>query len=524
MAGSILQVINNENKNKCMKKSIFYLSCMLFLALGSISCSRQDELPNIIFVLADDMGYGDVAALNPDGKIRTPHLDGMVAEGMVFADAHTTSAVCTPTRYGIITGRYNWRSALKRGVLNGYSPALIDTGRETTASMLQKAGYYTAFIGKWHLGWDWAEDETGKVDFSKPLTYSPNDAGFDFSYGHSASLDMPPYVYVENKQPTAIPDSIIPAREGYPFLREGPLAPDFLMEDVTPNFFRRAIELVKDRAGREDPFFLYLALPSPHTPILPTAEWQGRSRINPYADFVMMIDDYMGKLLESIEASGIEENTIVFFASDNGCSPMANFDVLLEHGHDPSFLFRGHKADIYEGGHRVPFIVKWPARINPGTRSGKTICTADLMATCADIAGFDLPHNAAEDSYSLLPLFDDPASAKYLREYTVHHSISGRFAIRQGDWKLCLCPGSAGWSYPTDQDLETMEGIPPMQLFNLRDDIGEQQNLYGSNPEKVEELKAALKVIIFDGCSTPGEKQTNENPDNWPQLGILETD
>ena len=318
-----------------MKKSVIILTGLLVLMITGISCRQQSKLPNIIYVLADDMGYGDVAALNPEGKIKTPHFDRLVAEGMAFTDAHTTSSVCTPTRYGILTGRYNWRSTLKRGVLMGYSPALIDTGRETVASILKKEGYYTAFIGKWHLGWDWTEDETGEVDFSKPLAYSPNDAGFDYSYGHSASLDMPPYVYVENRQPTAVPDSVTPRVDGYPFYRAGPVAPDFVMEDVTPNFFRKAIDLVKSRAETADPFFLYLALPSPHTPIIPTDEWKGISGINPYADFVMMIDDYMGQLLETIKTSGIEENTIVFFTSDNGCSPRANFDVLGEKGHNP---------------------------------------------------------------------------------------------------------------------------------------------------------------------------------------------
>jgi arylsulfatase A-like enzyme len=501
-----------------MKKSIIFPAAMIVLLLAGSSCQQQNQLPNIIYVLADDMGYGDVAALNPDGKIKTPNLDRLVAEGMSFTDAHTTSAVCTPTRYGILTGRYNWRSTLKRGVLQGYSPPLIDTSRETVASMLRQEGYYTAFIGKWHLGWDWARDESGEVDFSKSLAYSPNDAGFDYSYGHCASLDMPPYVYVENRQPTAIPDSVIPGKGGYEYVRAGLIAPDFDLEDVTPNFFRRAMDLVREQAGEEEPFFLYLALPSPHSPILPTVEWKGKSGINPYADFVMMIDDYMGKLMQSLQRAGIEDNTMVFFTADNGCSPIAKFEVMLEKGHNPSYLFRGHKADIYEGGHRVPFIIKWPGRVEPGTRSDQTICTADLMATCAEIAGYDLPDHAGEDSYSMLPIFNDPGSKKYLREYTIHHSISGRFAIRNGEWKLILWPGSAGWSYPRDQDLDTMEAYPPIQLFNMKDDIGEQNNLYETYPEKVEELKAALKKIVYDGRSTPGEKQSNEDMDNWTQL------
>ena len=501
-----------------MKREPFIIMGLLVLMLTAISCKQQEQLPNIIYILADDMGYGDVSALNPEGKIKTPHLDRLVAEGMAFTDAHTTSAVCTPTRYGILTGRYNWRSSLKRGVLGGYSPALIDTTRETVASMLQKAGYHTAFIGKWHLGWDWSKDENNEVDFSKPVDRSPNDFGFDYAYGHCGSLDMAPYVYVEDGMPTAIPDTVTGSEILYGWWREGLTSPDFIHEDVTPNFFRRAIKLVQEKAGNKQPFFLYLPLPSPHTPILPTEEWREKSGINPYGDFVMMIDDYIGKLLECIKTAGIEDNTIVIFTADNGCSPAAKFEVMLEKGHNPSYQFRGHKADIYEGGHRVPFIVKWPCRIKPGSRSDKTICTTDLMATCAGITGFYLPDHSAEDSYSMLALFDDPVSDDYSRDYTIHHSISGRFAIRHGDWKLCLCPGSAGWSYPTDKELESMKDYPPMQLFNLKEDMGEQNNLYEVYPEKVEELKAALKKIIYDGRSTPGEKQTNENMDNWPQL------
>jgi arylsulfatase A len=504
-----------------MKYKLILIQLCFLLGLALVSCNKTEMLPNIIFVLADDMGYGDVSALNPEGKIKTPNLDRLIAEGMAFTDAHTTSAVCTPTRYGILTGRYNWRSHLKQGVLNGYSPALIEAGRETVASMLQKQGYSTAFIGKWHLGWNWVMDDSGEVDYSKPLTYSPNDAGFNYSYGHSASLDMPPYVYVENHQATAIPDSITPGMEDYEFYRKGPVAPDFDIEDVTPNFFRRAGELINNLADKDEPFFLYLALPSPHTPILPTGEWKGKSGINPYADFVMMIDDYMGTLIDALKVSGIEDNTIVFFTTDNGCSPMAKFDVLAEYGHNPSYKFRGHKADIYEGGHRVPFIVKWPGRIKPGAQSDRTICTADLMATCADITGLNLPDSSGVDSYSLLPLFNDPASNQYSRDYTIHHSISGRFAIRKGNWKLCMCPGSAGWSYPRDSDLTDMEDYPPVQLFNLKEDIAEQNNIYLDHPEKVEELKAALKKIILDGRSTPGEKQTNENLEAWPQLGEI---
>ena len=334
-----------------------------------VSCNRgtaEEELPNVIVVLADDLGIGDLSSFNENGKITTTHLDQMAAEGMRFTDAHTSSAVCTPTRYGLLTGRYNWRTRLKKHVLSGTSRALIPQSRSTLASMLKSRGYHTAFIGKWHLGWDWAiigEEESNettwefgntKIDFSVPVLNGPETLGFDYSYGHCGSLDMAPYVYVENGKVTALPDRETVNKDFYGFWRKGPTGSDFIHEDVTPNFFRRAMAHIKERAAEDQPFFLYLALPSPHTPILPTEEWQGKSGLNPYSDFVLMMDEYMGQLLAAIRESGIEENTLVFFTSDNGCSNRANYEKLAEFGHDPSYIYRGHKADIYEAGYRTP--------------------------------------------------------------------------------------------------------------------------------------------------------------------------
>ena len=508
--------------------------CWLFtLVLAILGCSPAGEpkdtentFPNIIYILADDLGYGDVSAFNPAGKIRTPHLDRLAAEGMRFTDAHTSSSVCTPTRYGILTGRYNWRSPLKQSVLWGESPALIPEERLTVASLLRKAGYHTAFIGKWHLGWGWARDAAGQIDFSQPVTHSPNDLGFGYAYGHAASLDIPPYVYVENGRCTAIPADSTVNSDYMQFWRRGLTAPDFVHEDVTPNFFRRAGRYIDARAATGQPFFLYLALPSPHTPILPTADWQGKSGLNPYGDFVLMIDDYLGQLLRTVEAAGIKDNTLLIFTSDNGCSPRADFEGLAAKGHDPSGGFRGHKADIYEGGHRVPFIARWPARIAAGGASDRTICTTDLLATCADLTGQLLPADAGEDSFSLLPLFDDPASGDYRRSTTVHHSINGEFAIRGGDWKLITCPGSGGWSAPRP-DRDNLSGLPPFQLYNLKTDPGEQRNLYEQHPEKAAELKALLAGLIRRGRSTPGPERKNDRPldaeKGWPQIEWTET-
>ncbi|MFH6602177.1 arylsulfatase [Maribacter algicola] len=496
------------------------------------------KYPNIIYVLADDLGYGDIHAFNSDGKILTPSIDKLAAAGIKFTDAHTSAAVCTPTRYGIMTGRYNWRSPLKSGVLTGVSKALIPNSRTTVASLLKGAGYKTAFIGKWHLGWDWAlkaGDSVGgegwspadyaNIDFSRPISNGPETLGFDYSYGHSGSLDMAPYVYVENGMPTTIPDTVTVDTGKYTWWREGPTGNDFKHDDVTPNFFRKSFEYIEEQANSADPFFLYLALPSPHTPILPTEQWLGKSGLNPYADFVMQIDDYMGRLAQVLDEKGIAENTIVIFTSDNGCSPQADFEILGAKNHDPSAIYRGHKADIYEGGHRVPFIVRWPDKIRPGSVSNKTICTTDLMATCADLIGVPLKDNEGEDSFSLMPLLMGTDSVEYKREATVHHSINGSFAIRKANWKLVFCPGSGGWSDPKP-DSEGIRDLPKFQLFDLDVDPEEKNNLYADHPEKVKALKQLMVSYIENGRSTDGKNQKNDleafGSKNWKQLLVFE--
>jgi arylsulfatase A-like enzyme len=278
------------------------------------------------------------------------------------------------------------------------------------------------------------------------------------------------------------------------------------------------MEFIRQNSNKEKPFFIYLALPSPHTPILPTPEWQGKSGLNYYADFVLEVDDFMGQLMNVIKESGIEENTLVIFTSDNGCSPQADFDLLKSMGHNPSYIFRGHKADIFEGGHRVPFIAKWPSMIKKGQSSDEIICTVDLMATCADITGYNLAGDEGEDSYSLLPLFEGKKLDKPLREATIHHSVNGSFAIRQGDWKLIMCPGSGGWSFPKPNDKAAIDTLPPVQLYNLREDPAESKNLQADKPEKVEEMKELLTRIILDGRSTPGVSQSNDEMENWRQI------
>lgn len=508
---------------------------ILITLLGLTNCTRPDpgsSPPNIIIVLADDLGYGDLSSFNPEGKIRTPHLDQMAAEGMRFTDAHSGSAVCTPTRYGLLTGRYAWRSRLKSGVLTGKSRALIPEDRTTMASLLKRADYHTAFIGKWHLGWNWGLKDTtdfggggwnpgdfDNLDFTRPVGHNPNDLGFDYAYGHAGSLDMAPYVYVENGRVTAQPDRVTVDTGKYTWWREGPTGADFMHEQVTPNFFTRAMEYAGQRSKNDQPFFLYLALPSPHTPILPTAGWQGRSGLNPYADFVVMIDDYMGQLQEVLEQNGLADNTLLIFTSDNGCSPEADFPLLDSLGHDPSAGFRGHKADIYEGGHRVPFIARWPGRIPAGSHADATICLTDLFATAADLVEIDMLDGEGEDSYSLVPLFDPAAASTFARKNTVHHSINGSFALRQGDWKLIFCPGSGGWSFPRPAQVAKTDTLPQWQLYNLATDPAETDNRYPREADRSADLRRVMQNLLERGRSTPGPPQANEVPDGeWKQI------
>jgi len=520
-----------------MSKLSFQLISIVFLTLCLVSCEQEvEKQPNIIYILADDLGYGDIAAFNKESGIKTPYLDQMANEGMKFTDAHTSSSVCTPTRYGILTGRYNWRSRLKSSVLTGKSKALIPSSRTTIASLLKKQNYQTAFIGKWHLGWDWgtknAEDNSGagwdvkdfdNLDFSKPITNNPNDLGFDYAYGHCGSLDMAPYVYVENGKSTAIPTEYTVNKGAQSWWRKGLTSPDFIHEDVTPNFIRRAISYVSEKAKDEKPFFLYLPLPSPHTPILPTKEFQGKSGLdNPYGDFVMMVDAFVGQLLAQVKKSGIEENTLIVFTSDNGCSPQANFKQLISKGHNPSGNYRGHKADIFEAGHRVPFIVKWPKVIKPGTVNNQTICTTDFVATVAAITDYKLKDNEAEDSFDMMPLLTQSFKGDTFRETTIHHSINGSFAIRKGDYKLIMCAGSGGWSFPRPNSKEVKELLPKIQLYDLSKDPSEQKNLQAEMPAKVIELKGLLTQSILEGRSTAGVAQKNDTGAHWKQLWWME--
>jgi len=486
--------------------------------LDQTTGGRIQSKPNIVYILADDMGYGDVSCLNESSRIRTRNLDALAARGMAFHDAHASSAVCTPSRYSILTGRYNWRSWLKEGVTFGYSMPLIEPDRMTVASFLKSHGYATGCVGKWHLGWTWPQrgDAEEDVDYTRAIKDGPLARGFDYFYGISASLDMPPYVYVENELPTAVPERIVPKAKGKSFWREGPIAPDFKHDEVLTRLTEKAIQFIHEKAGQSNPFFLYFPLTAPHTPILPSAEFLGKSATNSYGDFCLQVDDVVGQIMVALERLGVADDTILIFTSDNGCSPTADFQELASVGHHPSYVFRGHKADIYEGGHRVPFIIRWPRVIAAASMTDETVCLSDLLATCADILGAKLPANAGEDSVSNLKVWQGDLLDKSLREATVHHSIDGSFSIRKGKWKLEMCPGSGGWSYPRPGP--ECEGLPPLQLYDLNADIREQQNLCQEFPEVVEELKTLLTQYVENGRSTPGMRQQNVGGIEWEHL------
>lgn len=486
------------------------------------------ERPNVVIILADDLGIGDVSAYNEDSAWQTPHIDRLASRGMSFSDAHTSSALCTPTRYGIMTGRYNWRSRQKQKGGSGVSFPLIDQERITIADLFRSEGYHTSLIGKWHLGLNWAmkagadqKDQLGDfsgIDFSKPIANGPQSQGFNYSYGLMASLSSPPYIYVENSMPTSMPIGSSVSHDEKAFWRLGPVGEDFRHAEVLTNLTERSVDYLEQRAENKEPFFLYVTMTAPHAPIIPTTEFIGKSNASAYGDFVVQVDHAVGRITETIAADPRLANTLVFFTSDNGQSPRADFDddELPLAGHSGSMHYRGKKFDIYEGGHRVPFIASWPGQIEAGSSSDEVICTTDFMATVADLLAVDLPDNAAEDSYSFLPVVTQSDYAKPLREATVHHSSDGRFAIRQGDWKLILWPGSGGWAFP--KTIADMQRLPEFQLYNLRNDPGEVDNLMSAHPDRVDHLRELLTQYVVNGRSIPGAPQANEGPPRWPQL------
>lgn len=475
---------------------------------GNIPQEGSSPLPNIVVILADDLGYGDIGAYNPASKIPTPHLDRLAAEGMRFTDAHSGSGVCTPTRYGLITGRYCWRTRLKQGVLWPPDDApLIDAERLTVAGLLQKAGYYTACIGKWHLGIEWGRDEGGDVDFNRPLQFGPTDVGFNEFFGIAGSLDMIPYVFYRNREATA-PVTEKQAQLAFPrFIREGPRGVGFDAGQALDKLTEQAVSFIDAQAKNSPAFFLYFPLTAPHKPVWPARRFVGRTVLGPYGDFVHQVDWTVGQVLEALERNGIADDTLVFFTSDNGSYMYSLPQDQEDHTTDPGIQgfhveahranreWRGTKADIWEGGHRVPFIVRWPGKIASGSQSDVTICLTDVTATCAAVVGATLPEDAAEDSFSLLPLLLGEKS-EVLRAPVIHHSSNGTFALREGKWKMVFGSGSGGREIPLGKPFER-----PYFLFDLEKDPSERVNLIDQFPQIAESLTRKLDLIREKGRS-----------------------
>jgi arylsulfatase A-like enzyme len=463
------------------------------------SSDRPSRHPNIIVILADDLGYGDPTCYNKESQIPTPHIDRLASQGMRFTDAHSPSAVCTPTRYGLLTGRYCWRSRLKRGVLFGYDPLLIEPGRMTLASLLRLANYFCAGIGKWHLGLGNAK----KTDYAQALTPGPNSVGFNYYYGIPSSLDIPPYLYFENERPVQPPSGWIegkgPGRKGrLDEWRAGPLAPGFKHQEVLGNLTGKALEVIgKQSADR--PFFLYFALSAPHIPWVPSKNFEGKSKVGLYGDLVMEVDDTVGQIMKVLEEKNLADNTLLIFTSDNGAYWWPADIQAWKHRANANL--HGQKADIWEGGHRVPFIARWPGHVPAGTISGETICLTDLLATLAAIVGQKLPKNAGEDSFNLLPLLEGHRRDRAIREATVLHSGDGTFAIRQGPWRLENSRGSHGFSQPLS--IKAKPGEPQGELYRLDQDLEERHNRWLEEPALVRRLTDLLEKYKNDGRSRP---------------------
>ena len=485
------------------------------------------ERPNIVLILADDLGYGDPGCYNSESKVPTPHLDRLAAEGMLFTDAHCPSSVCTPTRYGLLTGRYCWRTELKQSVLWPWDAPLIEPDRLTLPKMLKKVGYQTACIGKWHLGWNWPTRDgsrindtlplgrydvrfrtafSQKIDFSQPIKSGPLAQGFDSYFGDDVP-NFPPYIYIENDRVLGIPSEPKPAALfGHP----GPMLPGWDLSGVMPALAAKAVEFIEE--ARRAPFFLYMPLTAPHTPIAPRPEFVGKSGAGRYGDYVAQVDGTVGQILAALDRNGLRDDTLVLFTSDNG-SPARDGtnmagptrSVVSKYGHDPSRPWRGMKSDIWEGGHRVPFIIRWPGHVAPNTRSEELICLTDCFATFAALVGQELPNEAGEDSLSFLPVLEGRENNQPLRGSLVHHSGNGTFAIRKGNWKLIVDNlGSGGFTKPAK--IAPKPDGPQGQLYNLAADPAEQHNLWDERADVVEQLRNQLEHILRDGRSRPNAR------------------
>jgi arylsulfatase A-like enzyme len=490
------------------------------------------DKPNIVYIMADDMGYGDLGCYGAT-KIRTPNMDRIAAEGIRFTDAHSSSSVCTPSRYSVLTGRYCWRTVRKRGVGGGFSLPLIEPSRATLASLLKEQGYQTAAVGKWHVGLEWQlkdelpdeskkpEDprlahrlgtvtdsagntfdletweDTGAIDYSKPILGGPTSLGFDYFFGIAGSLDMPPYCFIENDRTVGIPN--VEKAPYNPQQKRGYMTPGWKDEEVDLRFTEKALQYIETAPDQhpERPFFLYLTPSAPHRPCMAPDFLQGRSEAGPRGDMVMVVDWVVGQILDALDRLGIADDTLVIVTSDNGARP-ADVDGNT-YGHNSCGDLRGYKADIWDGGHREPLVARWPRVIKPGTVSEQTVCLSDTMATFAAITGAEVPSQAAEDSCSFLPALSSPSEGKPVREAIVHHSVDGMFSIRRGKWKLILGRGSGGFTEPARIIPEP--GEPRGQLYDMDKDTAETTNLWDEHPQIVAQLAELLRRYKSQGYS-----------------------
>jgi arylsulfatase A len=464
---------------------------LLFVA----SSVQAADRPNIVIILADDFGYGDAKCFNPESKIPTPNIDRLATEGMKFTDAHSGSSVCSPTRYGLLTGRYAWRTILRRGVLQPYDPPLIAADRPTLPGLLKQHGYHTACVGKWHLGWDWPL-KNGEPDFTQPIAGGPTARGFDYYFGTHVP-NHPPYCFIHNDRTVGQPTAMKEVRDldGRP----GPMLPGWKFDAILPTITEKAVEYIGERAKEKDkPFFLYFPLTSPHEPVRPSERFKGKSGINDLADFFMETDWAVGEIAAALDKHKLSDNTLFFFTCDNGHATYTGLKPLTDAGHKVSGPYRGFKTDIWEGGHRVPFIARWPGKIKAGTTNDATICHTHFLATCLDVIGQKAPADSAVDSLSVWPLLQGKQADQPAFPYVVHQAANGTLAIRQGKWKLIMGARSDDGEATSDQ------------LYDLSTDVAETNDVASKEADRAAELGALLLEAINSGRSTPGAAVKND--------------
>jgi arylsulfatase A-like enzyme len=511
-------------------KRIFLTAALLALTHSGLAVAAP---PNLIFILADDLGYGDMKCNSAVGKIPTPNLDRLAAGGMRFTDAHAPSAVCTPSRYGILTGRYAWRTHLKSGVLGQWDKPLIEADRLTVPELLRQHGYHTAALGKWHLGMDWPfatpaladqltrianqdKAEPQDFDWSKPITGGPLERGFDYYFGVNAP-NYAPYAFIENDRVAGPPPTqrVDQTTSGRLSQHRGPAQAGFDRQQIAPVLARKAVEWIENSAKTPGkPFFLYLALTGPHSPIIPNDQFKGRSGIGDYGDWVMEMDWTVGEVMQALERTGLATNSLVIFTSDNGPENW-NYEEARIFKHYAMGPLRGVKRDTWEGGHRVPFIASWPGHIKAGVTNAEIICHVDLMATAAALVGAPLPDNAGEDSYNILPALLGQQRTSPIREATVYHGGDGKLAIRQGNWVL-IDAKTGGANREPQWFIAERHYQPdafPGQLYDLSQDLPQRRNLYGEHPEMVARLKALLEQYKTEGRSAPRAAEGTTAPD-----------